>query len=393
MPELPEVESNRRLLSKIIVGKEIKLVLPEETGGGPRDGLFDNIVLEPQSMRSSSLVKQELEGATCVSLQRRGKQMWWNLTRKGRPSIALLFHFGMTGALVVKGVGSNLYKNFKVDRSTWPPKFTKMQAHFSDGTEVAFVDPRRLGRIRIREDPLNSPPISLLAPDALEELPSPEDFTKALTKYSAPIKAVLLDQNKIVAGVGNYIVDECLYQSRIHPEASSKVVGASKPDAFLLREKLLEVCRVASDCNSNLEDFPSHWLFHNKWKRKGVSNQMNGKSIKYSTVGGRTTAHVPGHQRKTFGVEGEEHIEVEIKEETKSEESDSSDAHIATGGTKPKKRTPIRRKVDAGLEVKPEVATEQTQARKGKRSRTSQVVSAKEEGTGRRRLPRLAKKA
>ena len=70
--------------------------------------------------------------------------------------------------------------------------------------ELAFLDARRLGRIRLRAEPLEQPPISELGFDPILSMPSLEDFTPLVLKRKAPVKAVLLDQS-FSAGVGNWV--------------------------------------------------------------------------------------------------------------------------------------------------------------------------------------------
>jgi formamidopyrimidine-DNA glycosylase len=81
---------------------------------------------------------------------------------------------------------------------------------------VAFTDARRFARIRLREDPLTSPPIGDLGFDPLLDRLPLEEFHKRLKKRKAPIKALLLNQS-FAAGVGNWIADEVLYQAAVHP--------------------------------------------------------------------------------------------------------------------------------------------------------------------------------
>ena len=51
----------------------------------------------------------------------------------------------MTGSLVVKGVKSHQYKNFKVDEAEWPPQYWKLVLKLEGDVSVAFADPRRSG--------------------------------------------------------------------------------------------------------------------------------------------------------------------------------------------------------------------------------------------------------
>ena len=71
-------------------------------------------------------------------------------------------------------------------------------------TLIAFVDARRLGRIRLCADPLKEPPISTLGFDPLLCMPTLEEFSRNVLKRSCPIKALLLDQS-FSAGVGNWV--------------------------------------------------------------------------------------------------------------------------------------------------------------------------------------------
>lgn len=131
----------------------------------------------------------------------------------------------MTGAIHVQGVDSLRYQTSAKaphpDDLVFPPRFCKFILYVaasstSPSTQIAFVDPRRLGRIRLVERPLEEPPISLLGPDPLLSPPSAEEFAAALGKRKMPIKSLLLDQ-AVVCGVGNWVADEILWHARIHP--------------------------------------------------------------------------------------------------------------------------------------------------------------------------------
>lgn len=78
--------------------------------------------------------------------------------------------------------------------------------------ELAFLDARRLGRIRLCSSPLTEPPISELGFDPILSMPSLEVFTPQVLKRSCPIKALLLDQS-FSAGVGNWVAGEIIVLS------------------------------------------------------------------------------------------------------------------------------------------------------------------------------------
>src|SRR6202022_1239098 len=93
---------------------------------------------------------------------------------------------------------------------------------------------RRLGRIRLRQDPPTEPPISALGFDAWRALPTPARFHAMLRERKSPIKAVLLDQT-FAAGIGNWIADEVLYQAGIAPKRRASTLSAAEARRFAAR--------------------------------------------------------------------------------------------------------------------------------------------------------------
>ena len=174
MPELAEVESSRKFVMKLFANSVVGAVSTLEQGGGPRDGLFDDLVydvLEDHTKLITEVadLKPQLSGKNFVdallnkrlkAVYRKGKQLWFEMEDS---EIAILFHFGMTGSFVIENEAAPSYKSFKIQNKIWPPKFTKLELTFSNGQRLAFCDPRRLGKIRLRIDPYNCSPIKELA--------------------------------------------------------------------------------------------------------------------------------------------------------------------------------------------------------------------------------------
>ena len=335
MPELPEVEASRTLLVEHCTGKQITAVIAVEGGGGPRTGSFDDVIHDDPGI-DAGVLAQSLQGKTLSDVRRRGKQLWLVLSSPPH----LLAHFGMTGSFVVRGVEPLKYQEFRVHNEEWPPRFAKLELGFEDGTSLAFCDPRRLGRLRLRSDPETEEPWCSLAPDPLTH---PIDFASwdsFVASKGCTIKSLLLDQNGVVSvrrssldpshrvaprrdafrasplpvrqpraepgtvwclqGIGNWVADEVLYQAKIHPEAVCR--SLSKAQSACLHEAVMHVVNVACAANANAEHFPSDWLFHYRWG-KGASGAKlpNGGSISFLTVGGRTSAVVLAEQKKGEG--------------------------------------------------------------------------------------------
>ena len=100
-------------------------------------------------------------------------------------------------------------------------RWNRFTLTFADGGRLVLRDPRRLGRVRLNPD------LSDLGPDAAQVTPA--EFRTLITKGGLAVKARLLDQSKI-AGVGNLLADEILWQAKVSPLALTGTLtrGASQ---------------------------------------------------------------------------------------------------------------------------------------------------------------------
>ena len=278
MPELPEVEFGRKVAASVVVGRRLKAVEVAD----------DPIVCEGVAPPD---VERAMLGARVKAVGRRGKHLWFELDRRPWPT----FHFGMTGAfrrpaetpLALEG-------SAKTPDATWPPKFTKIWMKTDAGDELAMTNARRLGRIRLRDDPEQEPPIGELGFDPLVGMPSLAEFRRLLAKRRGVLKAVLLDQS-FAAGVGNWIADEVLYQARLDPRR--RVVDLSSDEQRALHRQLKQIISKAVAVDANKDRFPRGWLFHRRWGKNIEARTKDGAAIEFVTIAGRTTAWVPDHQR------------------------------------------------------------------------------------------------
>ena len=273
MPELPEAERSRRLLEQYAVGRQIERVWCAD----------DSIVFDD----GPRATKRALTGRTVVAAKRRGKQIWCELDRAPHP----LFHLGMTGGFRVAGVPPlKLRSSPKHEEPVWPPRFTKFRLFMEDGGEIVMTNARRLGRIRLRQDPEHEAPIARLGFDPIIDPPTPRAFVEKIRARKAPVKAVLMDQS-FSAGVGNWIADEVLYQARIDPQRRANELTDS--EARRIRQRLIAIVRTAIDRNGDQSTFPRTWLYHRRWGKDENAVTVEGHPIEFVVVGGRTTAWVP----------------------------------------------------------------------------------------------------
>jgi formamidopyrimidine-DNA glycosylase len=278
VPELPEVEAARRLAVRVAVGRRIVGVWCAA----------DPIVVEGAT---PARVTAALRDRRVLAARRHGKHLWLELDRRPWP----LMHFGMTGGLQVPARPPLRLRSSRGDPSSaWPPRFVKLRLTFDDGGELAFADARRLGRIRLRDDPRRQSPLSDLGFDALHELPASDRFLILLRERTAPMKALLLDQS-FAAGVGNWIADEVLYQARIDPRRLARSLSVA--EAARVRRRLRGVLALAVRVGADSDRYPRSWLFHHRWDHDPLARTASGARIRWDTIAGRTTAWAPSVQR------------------------------------------------------------------------------------------------
>ncbi|GAA5877591.1 hypothetical protein JCM16303_003390 [Sporobolomyces ruberrimus] len=343
MPELPEVEAARSRLERSAVGKTIESVLTND----------DPIVY---SGCTHATFATAIENKTVKAVKRLGKNFYMVLSSPPHP----IFHFGMSGMAHVRGEPSPVYRvpRSKSADEEWPPKYMKACLTFKaeDGTtsEWAFCDPRRLGRIKLVDCPGEElekvKPLSDLGADPYLNMPPLEVLSTALLRRHAPIKAILLDQNGPLCGIGNYMVDEIMYQSAIHP--SHPASALSSDQLAMLHRNISYVTNTAVEADADASRFPSTWLFSARWnKGKKGSNDFvlpdgSISTISFVTVGGRTSAVV---DRVQILPEGLVKAKAKGKRKKKAEEDEEPEEETITDKetTPRKKRSNGRTRVES----------------------------------------------
>ena len=211
MPELPEVETVRRICRPFFINKpllsvrlnraDLRFPLPSDLATLPEGSVFTNI-------------------------RRHGKYLLFDITADGR-KVVLLWHLGMTGRFVLRparkesDVNPNFYHNKALNAAHEHIIF-----EFEGGDSVSFYDPRRFGFVDYFIAGAENDNIYLkkLGPDALKPAEVREALLKAREKKSAPVKHILLDQS-VIAGVGNIYASEILWRVGVHPLVSMKTLS------------------------------------------------------------------------------------------------------------------------------------------------------------------------
>lgn len=229
MPELPEVETIRRDLDKVIVGKTIKSLE----------------IKTPKMVKPSTVakIKKDLLGATITKTHRRAKVLILSLDTKKH----LLIHLKMTGQLIFEPVKTKTLiiggHPQKGGLEGLPNKYTRAVFTFRDGSILYFNDLRKFGWMKMANEAQLEEVINAHGPEPLSHDFTLNYFEKVLNRYeNRPIKQLLLDQ-KVIAGLGNIYVDESLFLAKIKPERKS---GRLKPaEMALLYAKIIEVLKLA----------------------------------------------------------------------------------------------------------------------------------------------------
>lgn len=347
-------------LKKHLVGRTIASVRAEED-----DLLFGKVGT------TASAFKTAMTGKKVLDARQQGKYFWLIMDSKPHP----LMHLGMTGWIKFSNDDTSAYYKPKKEETDWPPRFWKFVLCLKGdpACEVAFVDPRRLGRCRLidveADEMRNTTPLKENGPDPVidKDILTVEWLTQLLRRKKVPVKALLLDQANI-SGIGNWVADETMYQAKLHPEQYSNTF--SDEQIKRLHDAIMYVCGTAVDTLAESDKFPKDWLMKYRWdKGKKTGGKLpNGAKITFLTVGGRTSAVVPSVQKKTAAVAGD-------VPEGAEDESEEGDAEV-----KPKKSTKRKTKAEKDEEVKEETSTVANRPRRGRKQVDYEVKDNSGEG-------------
>jgi formamidopyrimidine-DNA glycosylase len=156
---------------------------------------------------TAELFQSSLLNKTVVDVKQQGKYFWMEMSS---PPHALM-HLGMTGWIKFSNDDSAYYRP-KTEDQEWPPRFWKFRLVMQGDPEceVAFVDARRLGRIRLMDVAADlmrrTTPLKENGPDPVVDKAvfTQEWLQKKLRSKKVPVKALLLDQGNI-SGIGNWV--------------------------------------------------------------------------------------------------------------------------------------------------------------------------------------------
>lgn len=290
MPELPEVETVRVGLARLLPGKTVKEVQ-----------LFDS----PRSFPNSQVdIEQFLDGFEVRDVRRRAKVLMIDLSSE----YSLVIHLKMTGQLVYRG-GEDFGGGHPTGSliGELPDRSTRVRIGFVDGSNLYFNDQRKFGWVKLLPtvEIQNLAFFQKVGPEPLETSTTPEMFIQRIRRRNGSmVKAALLDQ-AVLAGLGNIYVDETLWGAKIHPE--TRVEYLSDTDLKLLFSEAVKALKLSLEHGgSSRKDYvdaegrPGYYLdFASAYGREGQPCRRHPDVlIEKIKVAGRGTHICPVCQRK-----------------------------------------------------------------------------------------------
>ena len=197
MPELPEVETVRRVLKKDLIGLEIKNI----------DIIYDGIIEDDINYFKKNIVNKRIE-----DILRRGKYLIFKLNEG-----YMISHLRMEG------------KYFYLKNNSYSNKHVHVIFELSNGYSLYYQDVRKFGKMVYKTDDelYTTHPLSDIGYDPILDEPDYDLIEKKLKSRKTPIKTALLDQS-IIAGLGNIYVDEVLFDSKINPERIANTINLNE---------------------------------------------------------------------------------------------------------------------------------------------------------------------
>ncbi len=195
---------------------------------------------------------RRLVGEKFLTSQARGKRMLFEFTDNNWLGI----HLGMTGKIRIEP------KNFRPSKHDHLVLYQRERA-------LVFTDSRQFGRVRFHHGDQRPDWWKIDVPEIISAAFNQKFVDQFLDRHrKAPIKAVLLLQNGF-SGIGNWMADEILWRTRIHPAKHTGKLTA-RERAALFDETKFVVRKSLETLGEDFSDPPRSWLIHQKWKVDGI---------------------------------------------------------------------------------------------------------------------------
>ena len=270
MPELPEVETVKSVLEKVVNGRTIQKIE----------------ILRPSSVPGDKeQFVSSLTGEKFLRMSRIGKFLIFHLTNDK----VIISHLRMEG------------KYYELDEKEANTKYARVVLHLDNGHKVCYDDSRCFGYMRLSNESiyLKDKEITKLGPEPWDA--DIDKIMKQVKRSSLPIKSALLSQ-ELMTGLGNIYVDETLFAADIHPlipankitkkqwELIKKEASIILKEAIVFGGSTIKSYHPGKDIDGN---FQSQLLAYGK---AGTKCPKCGSTFRFIKVGGRGTTFCPNCQ-------------------------------------------------------------------------------------------------
>ncbi|MEK7823603.1 MAG: bifunctional DNA-formamidopyrimidine glycosylase/DNA-(apurinic or apyrimidinic site) lyase, partial [Candidatus Eisenbacteria bacterium] len=270
MPELPEVETVRRLLEASVLGRTIRAVR-----------------LSGQRLRKPIPrdFPRRLAGRRLLAARRHGKYLLLDLDG----GLTLLSHLGMSGRWLFHP---------RAPHTVTPHVHACIR--FTDGSQLWFQDPRRFGLLRlVRTERLPADPsLAGLGFDPVADPPTGATLQALAGGARVSVKGFLLDQRRI-AGIGNIYASEILHRAGLDPRTGA---GAVRPARWvtIARETRAVLGEAIERCGTTFSTYRTLWNEPGGYgdelrvyDRTGEPCRACGTAIRRIVQGARSTFYCP----------------------------------------------------------------------------------------------------
>ena len=285
MPELPEVETIRRDLTKLIKNK--KIIDIEVRKASMVDG-------------PSVTFKKYLKGKSFSQISRRGKLIIFDIKNTDR---FMLLHLKMTGQLIYQNKKKIVPGGHPEPVITeLPNKFSHIIFTFTGGIKLFFNDIRQFGYVRLVNQKELDKKLSEFGAEPLDKKFDLEQFIEIIDHRKKSIKAVLLDQS-LLAGVGNIYADEACFIAGIRPGRGADHLKASEIKKLhraiinILKKSIKHRGTTFSDYRDSHGHAGGFVKFLNVYQREGEKCKECSNIVKKTIVAGRGTRYCPYCQK------------------------------------------------------------------------------------------------
>lgn len=267
MPELPEVETTRRGIEPLLLGRTIRGVC----------------VREPR-LRWPVPVDQlrALEDRTVTAVERRAKYL---LLRTGPGT--LMLHLGMSGSLRV------------VPADTPPQAHDHFDLLLADGRCLRLRDPRRFGSVLwLTGEPAEHPLLASLGPEPLDSVFDGAWLHRLARKRRRAVKDFIMDSH-VVVGVGNIYAAEALHAAGIHPHRPAGRIGLSRYQRLVTEIRAVLTTAIEQGGTTlrdftNVEGAPGYFRISLAvYGRGGEPCRRCGNTLRNARIGQRATVYCP----------------------------------------------------------------------------------------------------